>query len=117
MKFLIDAQLPRRLGQSLARRGHDAIHTLDLPRGNRTADHEICALADESRAVVITKDADFVISRTLRGSPCRLLVISTGNIGNSELILLIENNLPLIESALAEPGHAELGRETFVVHD
>ena len=34
MKFLVDAQLPRRLCAVLAGRGHDAIHTLDLPDSN-----------------------------------------------------------------------------------
>ena len=31
MKFLVDAQLPRRLVCELVDLGHDAIHTLDLP--------------------------------------------------------------------------------------
>lgn len=38
MKFLVDAQLPRRLAQSLIEAGFEAIHTLDLPLGNRTPD-------------------------------------------------------------------------------
>lgn len=38
MKFLIDAQLPRRLARRLEAAEHDAIHTLDLPAGNRTTD-------------------------------------------------------------------------------
>jgi predicted nuclease of predicted toxin-antitoxin system len=37
MKFLVDAQLPRRLARLLTATGHDAIHTLDLPRGNLDA--------------------------------------------------------------------------------
>jgi predicted nuclease of predicted toxin-antitoxin system len=36
MKFLVDAQLPRRLIHRLREAGHDAIHTLDLPDGNRS---------------------------------------------------------------------------------
>jgi len=45
MKFLIDAQLPRRLAHRLRQSGFEAIHTLDLPDGNRTSDltlNEIC---------------------------------------------------------------------------
>lgn len=38
MKFLVDAQLPRRLAGRLREAGHEAIHTLDLPLGNRTTD-------------------------------------------------------------------------------
>jgi len=35
VKLLIDAQLPRRLVRQLREQGIDAIHTLDLPSGNR----------------------------------------------------------------------------------
>jgi predicted nuclease of predicted toxin-antitoxin system len=38
MKFLIDAQLPRRLTTQLRQAGFEATHTLDLPEGNRTTD-------------------------------------------------------------------------------
>ena len=38
MKFLIDAQLPQKLVGWLQEKGHDAIHTLDLPRKNATSD-------------------------------------------------------------------------------
>ena len=45
MKFAVDAQLPRRLGRQLAAAGHDALHCLDLPLGNRTPDEDVAALA------------------------------------------------------------------------
>lgn len=64
MKFLVDAQLPRQLAYQLVALGHEAVHTLELPQGNCTTDQAICAWADEINAVVLTKDADFVISRT-----------------------------------------------------
>lgn len=47
MKFLIDAQLPRRLAGWLFAQGHDALHTLDLPSGNRTQDTEIIQFAQQ----------------------------------------------------------------------
>jgi predicted nuclease of predicted toxin-antitoxin system len=47
MKFLIDAQLPRRLAHQLSSAGYDAIHTLDLPNGNRTSDADIIGIADQ----------------------------------------------------------------------
>jgi len=43
MKFLVDAQLPRRMALWLSESGHDAKHTLDLPAGNRTPDAEVIA--------------------------------------------------------------------------
>jgi predicted nuclease of predicted toxin-antitoxin system len=45
MKFIVDAQLPKRLARWLAARGHDVLHTLDLPEQNRTQDAAITALA------------------------------------------------------------------------
>ena len=41
MKFLIDAQLPRRLAHQLEVAGFETIHTLDLPQGNRTTDRSL----------------------------------------------------------------------------
>lgn len=38
MKFLIDAQLPRRLAHQLRVPGFETTQTLDLPQGNRTID-------------------------------------------------------------------------------
>ncbi|MBT8421048.1 MAG: DUF5615 family PIN-like protein, partial [Gammaproteobacteria bacterium] len=34
MKFLVDAQLPRRLASWFSTQGFDAIHTLDMPKAN-----------------------------------------------------------------------------------
>ncbi len=65
MKFLIDAQLPDRLRRQLRQAGHDALHTLDLPKGNRTPDAEIIDRANQDGRVLITKDADFVNSFTI----------------------------------------------------
>jgi len=67
MKFLVDAHLPRRLARSIQAAGHDAIHTLDLPDGNRTTDSQINALCESEQRVLITKDADFVNSFLLSG--------------------------------------------------
>ena len=67
MRFLLDAQLPRRLAKRLAESGHDVVHTLDLPLANRTPDREIIRLADAEDRVVITKDADFVDTFLLLG--------------------------------------------------
>ncbi|MFN8456395.1 MAG: DUF5615 family PIN-like protein [Anaerolineae bacterium] len=62
MKFLIDAQLPRRLVYRLQEAGHDAIHTLDLPLGNRSPDQVISEISEREQRIVMTKDADFVKS-------------------------------------------------------
>jgi len=41
MKFLVDAQLPRRLVRHLRRLGYDAEHTWGLESGNRTPDNKV----------------------------------------------------------------------------
>jgi predicted nuclease of predicted toxin-antitoxin system len=93
MKFLVDAQLPRRLISRLQEAGHEAIHTFDLPLGNRTPDSVINELSIREGYIVITKDADFVNSFLLHHRPHKLLLISTGNSLNSELELLLSSNL------------------------
>ncbi len=79
MRFLVDAQLPRRLIYRLREAGHDAVHTLDLTGGNRTVDGEINRLSVAEERIVVSKDADFVDSLLLRGVPHKLLLISTGH--------------------------------------
>ena len=80
MKFLVDAQLSRRMTAWLIAGGCDAIHTLDLPDGNRTTDEQVNDVAALEQRVVVSKDADFVDSHLLRGRPAKLLLLSTGNI-------------------------------------
>ena len=53
MKFLVDAQLPRRMCAWLASCGHDALHTLDLPLGNRTSDAAVMERADADGRVLV----------------------------------------------------------------
>jgi predicted nuclease of predicted toxin-antitoxin system len=82
MKFLVDAHLPRRLAIEISGLGYDAIHTLDLPDGNKTTDDQINQLSIAEARIVVTKDADFVNSFTLNQKPYKLLLVSTGNIKN-----------------------------------
>ncbi len=93
MRFIVDAQLPRRMAHWLAARGHDVLHTLDLADGNRTPDVAIIELACRDNRIVVTKDADFVSSYLLTGRPPRLLFVATGNMGNADLQQLLEQNI------------------------
>ena len=43
MKFLVDAQIPRRFTKWLNEAGHDALHALDLPRKDLTPGSEVIA--------------------------------------------------------------------------
>lgn len=116
MKFIVDAQLPRRLASQLNLLGHDAVHCLDLPLGNRTPDEAIITLAIQEVRVVITKDSDFVASYWLRGVPPKLLLISTGNISNDLLAHLMDANLPAVVAALEHNSFVELNRSSLTIH-
>jgi predicted nuclease of predicted toxin-antitoxin system len=69
VKFLIDAQLPRRMRCWFSDAGFDALHTLELPTGNRSTDEQIRRFARSDQRVLISKDADFVDSHLLTGQP------------------------------------------------
>ncbi len=92
MKFIVDAQLPYRLKTWLFEQGFDAIHTSDLPKANQTEDLNIADIADKENRVVVTKDSDFLKLYILTGKPQKLLMITTGNIVNKELLSLFEQN-------------------------
>ena len=92
MKFLVDAQLPVRLKHWLINHGFDAIHTDDLPERDLTADSTIAELADQESRIVISKDSDFLKMRVLQDKPQKLLMLTTGNIINKELLALFERN-------------------------
>ena len=116
MKFLVDAQLPQHLAQELTLAGHDTLHTLNLPHGNRTRDEELAALATREDRVLITKDSDFVTTFHLRHSPPKLLLVSTGNIDNATLLHLFLTNLVHLERALSDNDFVELGRTALTIH-
>ena len=117
MKFLIDAQLPRRLARWLSTKGHDALHTMDLPAGNRTTDIEIGELSILERRVVVTKDEDFVATFLLQRTPHKLLVVSTGNTSNHELLRLFEDNLDRVIQVLEESDFVELGPDSLICRE
>lgn len=116
MKFLVDAQLPRRLAYRLRDAGHDVLHTLDLPKGNRTTDTEINDISIREGRVVVSKDADFVNSFLLSRRPQKLLLISTGNIKNADLEAIFVAQIPTLASAFANLDYLELTRTALIAH-
>lgn len=116
MKFLVDAQLPPRLAQMLSDVGHDAVHTINLPQGNRTPDATVASICTREGRILITKDADFVNSYILSRQPPRLLLVSTGNIRNADLEVLVRAHLGGIVSVFAQNSFIELTRTRLVIH-
>ncbi len=117
MKFIVDAQLPRRLARFLQGLGYDAIHTLDLPQQNATPDSSINAISIAEERIVITKDADFVDSFITIQQPYKLLLIATGNIRNSELETLFKTYLPQIIDLITEYSYIEINQSTLIIHE
>jgi len=117
MKWIVDAQLPRRLSRWIMQRGQDAVHTLDLPRGNRTTDDEIAELSLRQGRIVVTKDVDFVDSFLLKHRPEKLLVITTGNITNAALETLFHRNFQAIAQAFEEHDYLELTQTAWIIHE
>ncbi len=116
MKFLIDAQLPSRLARWLGSKGYEAVHTSDLPEGNRTDDGALNARSVRDQSVLVTKDEDFVDSFLLRHEPHKLLLITTGNIRNQELERLFAENLEQIVQSLETCDFIELDRTSLIIH-
>lgn len=116
MRFLVDAQLPVRLARLLNDTGHDALHTSQLPDGNRSGDAHVTERADRENRVVVTKDRDFRDVHLLTGSPRRLLIVATGNITNAALLSLVQSHLDAITAAFDEADFVELGRDQLIVH-
>jgi predicted nuclease of predicted toxin-antitoxin system len=114
MKFLIDAQLPRRLAGQIQQAGLEATHTLELPDGNRTTDQTLTALSITDQAVLITKDSDFVQSFLLRNEPWKLLLVSTGNIRNNEPLTLFERNMKQVVEHLRKFDFVEINRTSII---
>jgi predicted nuclease of predicted toxin-antitoxin system len=116
VRVLVDAHLPKRLSEYMSAHAIDSKHTLDLPKKNATPDSEIIRFADDENRVVITKDSDFLDNYILDGSPKKLLIVSTGNINNQNLIQLFEKNLETLKSLFEENSVIEINEEEIQVH-
>ncbi|MTF39238.1 DUF5615 family PIN-like protein [Cyanobacterium aponinum AL20118] len=116
MKFLIDAQLPKKLVSLFQDLNQEAIYTLDLPKQNTTQDEEINELSCQYQYIVVTKDKDFLDSFILRKKPYKLLLITTGNIKNSDLINILSNNLLEIITLFENHYFIEVNQTQITIH-
>ncbi|PSF36661.1 hypothetical protein C7H19_13370 [Aphanothece hegewaldii CCALA 016] len=116
MKFIVDAQLPVRLARFLEASGYDTIHTKDLPKRNATTDTEIITISSQQKRIVITKDSDFVNSFLTIKQPSKLLLVSTGNIKNSELESIFSLHLLNLVKLFRQHSYIEMSRTAIIVH-
>ena len=101
MNFLVDANLPPRLGQWLRDRNQPATHLLDL-HSLRISDKQLWALAITRSEVIITKDTDFYERSLLLGQPPKVVLIALGNCNNDELLHQLDQSWKNIETELAD---------------
>lgn len=99
MRFLVDAQLPPALARWLAAAGHEAEHVADLGLAG-ASDLEVWDCALGTSAVIVSKDEDFVILRSIRTPSPPIVWIRRGNTSRRELLRWIEPLFPQILAAL-----------------
>ncbi len=116
MKVIVDAQLPKRLSDFLASKQVDSRHTLELPGKNTTSDQDIIRFAEQEKRIVITKDSDFLDNYIFKGQPAKLLIVSTGNIDNTQLIRLFEKNIDTLMSLFKQHSVIEINEIEISVH-
>ena len=117
MKLIVEAQLPKSLSDFLKYRGHDCIHTLELPKKNNTKYQDIIKFALEEERIVVTKDNDFLESFLLHSRPKKLILVKTGNIPNSLLLNIFADHLDFIELAFSRSNLIEITRTEIVEHE
>ncbi|MEY4875433.1 MAG: hypothetical protein RL708_582 [Bacteroidota bacterium] len=117
MKFLVDAQLPEIIAEYIINKGFDAIHTNDLPNKHFTTDNEIRNIALEQNRIIITKDSDFLDSYYIKQQPKKLLLISTGNIRNKQLLTMFENNFEKLIELFQSHSFVEMDNLEIIGHE
>lgn len=99
MRFVVDAQLPPALARWLTSQGHRAEHVVDVELAGAT-DRTIWDYALDQGAVILTKDEDFALRRTLEVAGPAVVWIRLGNTRKGELLRWFEALLPEILKAL-----------------
>lgn len=66
--------------------------------------------------MVVSKDADFVNSQAVTGTPAKLLRIRVGNTSNRVLFALMEQLLDDITTGFDHAAHIELHDSMLVIH-
>lgn len=87
-----------------------------MPDRDETEDYCICQIADKESRVVITKDSDFYDSHLVLKQPAKLLIITTGNLKNRQLLNLFRENIPEIIRLFDQHNLIELTNEDIIVH-
>ncbi len=104
MRFLINAQLPPAFCERLRGHGCEAAHVSSLGMAS-ASDAAIWTLAKTESWVVVTKDEDFALRKSLDPDGPPILWLRWPNTRRAELIARFEAALP---AALAALDHSSL---------
>lgn len=100
MILWLDAQLPPALAPWLSRRFDvTATHVRELGLRD-AADRTLFAAAREAKAVVLTKDSDFVALVERQGPPPQIVWLTVGNTSNAALRAILETTWPRVAPLL-----------------
>lgn len=99
VRFLVDAQLPPALARWLASQGHEAEHVSDIGLAS-ARDLDIWKYAQTTGAVIISKDEDFAILRTMQSVPPAVIWLRVGNTTRQSLLTWMPQCFPEIMRAL-----------------
>lgn len=115
MRFLCDVHVSFKLVKFLTSKNYECIHVNSILDKWFTKDEAIAKYSDQNDLILITKDADFRDSYYLNNTPKKLIKINLGNISNSDLILIIENNLSKIEKLnVTETFILEIDKDSLI---
>jgi predicted nuclease of predicted toxin-antitoxin system len=93
MKLWLDAQLPPSLALWIASRFKIEAYSVKDLNLLAAKDEEVFLAARKEKAVVISKDIDFVRLVEQKGSPPQLIWVTCGNTSNSNLRRIFESTL------------------------
>ncbi len=115
MNFIIDARLPVKLLEVFSNHHSLCRHVMELPKQDKTPDKEIRDYADEYQMVIVKKDFDFYHRHMSLQRPAKLLLVTTGNIKNKQLLGLFNKNLKSILKAFEDCHFVELSNDKIIV--
>lgn len=117
MKLLIDAQLPLLLNTILNELGYNSVHVSNLINGDESTDIEIIHYAENNELIVVTKDSDFFHSHSLQNKPSKLLLVSTGNIKNKQLLDIFRKNHLQLHELFKTVNFIEINSSGIASHE
>ena len=93
------------------------MHTIELPQANLTQDEFIRTISTAENRVVITKDTDFLQSFMVKRIPAKLLLVTTGNITNNELLAIFSSKKDILLAALQTYDMVELNTNEIIAFE